>query len=122
MDAEIIGVDGGVQTPEKVTLNGVPLMGEISIICYPMEEFFYKDEKVVYQVYELTRLSNSFLAPFVVVAGYKRSEPYIRGDGRKVMKVKIIEKNERSDLEDIIKLMRDDEYSVAFYEQKNGKS
>lgn len=111
MKTEFTGLEGGVQTPRSVTANGIPLTGEMSLICYPAGELSYTrknviPETVIYQVRDLTEALTPFSVQSILVLGYKRSNPYVKL-GKNTIKVERVEKHERSQLEEVIRRMLD---------------
>jgi hypothetical protein len=118
---EFSGIEGKRQKFREMTgerIGGEPEFNNFLVIHYPARMFFYKDERVIYQVREM---SDSPCAT-IAVPGYVKSKPYmkegqeninfgdkygdekiVKEDSSLTVKVEPVGKRDRKELEGLVR-------------------
>lgn len=139
MEREFSGIEGRVLKLREMTgeeFGGEPEFNNFHSTFYPAKMFFYKDEKVIYQI---NRMSDCDWAE-IIVPGYVKSEPYEKVDKdnldfgdkpgqERIMDEKVtavmvapVQEKERKELEKIVRKAAERDfkmrvkYSVRFWE------
>ncbi|MFH0832089.1 MAG: hypothetical protein V1886_04470 [archaeon] len=137
---EFSGIEGSVLKLREMTgemRGGEPEFYNYHLTHYPAKMFFYKDEKVIYQI---NKLSDCDWAD-IIVPGYVKSEPYEKVDkdnldfgdkpgqeriiDKNVLAVKVepVKKQERKELENLVRKSAERDfkikvkYTVKFWEE-----
>ncbi len=129
MEREFSGIEGDVLKLREMTgemIGGEPEFNNFHLTFYPAKMFFYKDEKVIYQI---NKTSDCNWAE-IIVPGYARSEPYVKEDknnldfgdkpgeerilDKNVLAVKVepVKKEERKELEKLVRKAAERDFQI----------